>query len=110
MYEPASFGHHQRSQLNFLLGRRRKIRCTYKPDHPETCNECRLRGAVCIDQEHSAKVSPDIGMSTEPERYSLRERVAYLETVVQGLAKRVDETNVANTASEYSCGVMTRLA
>ncbi|OOQ82470.1 hypothetical protein PEBR_38902 [Penicillium brasilianum] len=80
--------------------RRRKIRCTYHPDRPETCNECRLRGSTCIDQEHS---SDDLGSapgSTQgDQRYSLRERVAHLEAVVQGLSKRLDQQSSHETPS-----------
>ncbi|KAI2791299.1 hypothetical protein POX_c04156 [Penicillium oxalicum] len=71
--------------------RRRKIRCTYDPDRPATCHECRLRGAACIDQAHSkGDCAPVVGYGQGEQRYSLRERVAHLESVVQELAKRLD--------------------
>ncbi|KAJ5161481.1 hypothetical protein N7492_006873 [Penicillium capsulatum] len=73
--------------------RRRKIRCTYKPDRPEACNECRLRGSTCIDQEQG----PDVVISGQPERYSLRERVTCLEAVVQDLIKRLDDATADNS-------------
>ncbi|KAJ5752973.1 hypothetical protein N7520_009890 [Penicillium odoratum] len=74
--------------------RRRKIRCTYDSDRCETCNECRLRGSKCFDQEHGSE-----DPSAPSERYSLRERVSYLETVVVDLAKRLDQTNAAISKS-----------
>ncbi|KAJ5658408.1 uncharacterized protein N7484_002057 [Penicillium longicatenatum] len=79
--------------------RRRKIRCTYDSDRCEICNECRFRGSKCFDQEHGSD-DPSTGPGSGPsERYSLRERVAYLETVVQDLAKRLDETNASISKS-----------
>ncbi|KAJ5627896.1 hypothetical protein N7490_010124 [Penicillium lividum] len=75
--------------------RRRKIRCTYDSDRCETCNECRLRGSKCFDQEHGSE-----DPSAPSERYSLRERVSYLETVVVNLAKRLDQTNAVISKSE----------
>lgn len=84
-----------------MSGRRRKIRCTYKPDRPEACNECRLRGSRCIDQENGAEGSGEIPAPGQQERYSLRERVAHLETVVQDLAKRLDETTAAHISGQY---------
>lgn len=75
-----------------ILGRRRKIRCTYTTENPNVCNECRLRGSKCIDQENH---EDDRGMPPTSERgeqrYSLRERVAQLENVVQDLARRLDQ-------------------
>lgn len=74
------------------VGRRRKIRCTYTADHPNVCNECRLRGSKCVDQEHNEddrSIPP--GSEQGEQRYSLRERVAQLENVVQDLVKRLDQ-------------------
>lgn len=81
-------------------GRRRKIRCTYDSDHCEICNECRLRGSKCFDQEHGSDDPSAAPGSGPSERYSLRERVAYLETVVQDLAKRLDQTNASISKCE----------
>lgn len=88
------------TQLSFIIGRRRKIRCTYKSDRPEACSECRLRGSTCIDQERGPEDSADLAASGQPERYSLRERVTHLETVVQDLVKRLNETTAANSAGK----------
>lgn len=68
-----------------MSGRRRKIRCTFNTNLPETCNECRLRGSTCIDQECSSENSNLPDASGGEQRYSLRERVAHLENIVQGL-------------------------
>ncbi|KAJ5391608.1 hypothetical protein N7509_007098 [Penicillium cosmopolitanum] len=81
--------------------RRRKIRCTYTADHPNVCNECRLRGSKCVDQEHNEddrSIPP--GSEQGEQRYSLRERVAQLENVVQDLVKRLDQqsTTVSSPA------------
>lgn len=79
-----------------MIGRRRKIRCTYITDYPDVCNECRLRGSKCIDQEHNdddSSVPPGAGHGEQ--RYSLRERVAHLENIVQGLTKRLDQQSTA---------------
>ncbi|QQK40908.1 Fungal transcriptional regulatory protein, N-terminal [Penicillium digitatum] len=70
--------------------RRRKIRCTFHPDRPAMCNECRSRGMSCVDQEHAP--------------YSLRERVAHLENLVEGLTKRLDQRN-SNTSSCEQRGI-----
>lgn len=86
-------------ELSFI-GRRRKIRCTYKPDRPEACNECRLRGSKCIDQENGPEDSSDLVNSGQLERYSLRERVAHLEAVVQDLVKRLDEATAAKSTGK----------
>ena len=81
--------------IDFLIpGRRRKIRCTYTDEHPSVCKECRLRGSKCIDQESH---EDDHGISASvqgDQRYSLRERVAHLENVVQDLAKRLDQQSM----------------
>ncbi|KAJ5832144.1 hypothetical protein N7474_000455 [Penicillium riverlandense] len=76
--------------------RRRKIRCTSNSDFPGTCNECRLRGSTCIEQEHSPPTS--VSSHQGEQTYSLRERVAHLENVVEGLVKRLDQ-NVPDTSS-----------
>ncbi|KAJ5717121.1 hypothetical protein N7488_002767 [Penicillium malachiteum] len=73
--------------------RRRKIRCTYDNDRRDACSECRLRGSKCIDQENGSDDPSASSNSAATERYSLRERVAYLETVVQSLANKLDRTN-----------------
>ncbi|KAJ5082581.1 hypothetical protein N7532_011624 [Penicillium argentinense] len=79
--------------------RRRKIRCTYTADHPDVCNECRLRGSKCIDQEHhDDDISMQPGSGQGEQRYSLRERVAHLENVVQGLVKRLDQQSTASSS------------
>ncbi|KAJ6120601.1 hypothetical protein N7523_004881 [Penicillium sp. IBT 18751x] len=77
--------------------RRRKIRCTFNPDRPEACNECRLRGSTCIDQEYDSEKTSISGAAQGDQRYSLRERVAHLENVVQDLAKRIDKTSPARS-------------
>lgn len=78
------------------VGRRRKIRCTYIADHPNVCNECRLRGSRCVDQEHNEDdQSMPQGSERGEQRYSLRERVAQLENVVQDLVKRLDQQSTA---------------
>ncbi|KAJ5620665.1 hypothetical protein N7510_004649 [Penicillium lagena] len=69
--------------------RRRKIRCTSNSKVPGTCNECRLRGSTCIEQEQSPPTS--VSSHQGEQTYSLRERVAHLENVVEGLVKRLDQ-------------------
>lgn len=81
--------------LNSALGRRRKIRCTFNPDRPEACNECRLRGSTCIDQERDSENPNASDAAQGDQRYSLRERVTHLENIVQDLAKRLDERSPA---------------
>ncbi|KAJ5937868.1 hypothetical protein N7454_004210 [Penicillium verhagenii] len=75
--------------------RRRKIRCSYESNSCDLCNECRLRGSKCFTQEQGSEDSSAPSGAGPAERYSLRERVTYLETVVQDLAKRLDETNAS---------------
>lgn len=90
----SSFRCRSLSILTSSLGRRRKIRCTYTDDQPNACKECRLRGSKCIDQESH---EDDHGISASvqgDQRYSLRERVAHLENVVQDLAKRLDQQSM----------------
>ncbi|KAJ5987162.1 hypothetical protein N7451_011527 [Penicillium sp. IBT 35674x] len=87
--------------------RRRKIRCTYDSDRCEICNECRLRGSKCFDQEHGSDDPSAAPGSGPSERYSLRERVAYLETVVQDLAKRLDQTNASIQKCQTTPGNLT---
>lgn len=88
--------------LNCVSGRRRKIRCTFNPSRPETCNECRLRGSTCIDQERSSE-DPNAfhGSAQGEQRYSLRERVAHLENTVQDLVRRLDERSATNSPCKY---------
>jgi hypothetical protein len=91
----------QTSILNLVPGRRRKIRCTFNPDRPEACNECRLRGSTCIDQEHDSE-KPNVSDAAQgDQRYSLRERVAHLENIVQDLAKRLDAKSPVDAPGEY---------
>ncbi|KAJ6109448.1 hypothetical protein N7486_001683 [Penicillium sp. IBT 16267x] len=87
--------------------RRRKIRCTYDSDRCEICNECRVRGSKCFDQEHGSDDPGAAPGSGPSERYSLRERVAYLETVVQDLAKRLDQTNASISKCQTTSGNLT---
>lgn len=87
--------------LNSVSGRRRKIRCTFNPDRPEACNECRLRGSTCIDQEHDSDKPKASDAAQGDQRYSLRERVAHLENIVEDLAKRLNETSPTHSQSEF---------
>lgn len=87
--------------LNSVSGRRRKIRCTFNPDRPEACNECRLRGSTCIDQEHDSDKPKASDAAQGDQRYSLRERVAHLENIVEDLAKRLNETSPVHSRSEF---------
>ncbi|KGO69494.1 Transcription factor, fungi [Penicillium italicum] len=84
--------------------RRRKIRCTFHPNHPAVCNECRSRGIKCVDQEHAAITPPLSGYqrNSQPgeQPYSLRERVAHLENLVEGLVKRLDQRDSSTTPSD----------
>ncbi|KAJ5771201.1 uncharacterized protein N7511_003252 [Penicillium nucicola] len=82
--------------------RRRKIRCTFHPDRPGVCNECRSRGTQCIDQEHTVITPPLSGsqFSQGEQPYSLRERVAHLEHLVEGLTKRLDRQNSRTPSTE----------
>ncbi|KAF2433302.1 hypothetical protein EJ08DRAFT_658204 [Tothia fuscella] len=59
--------------------RRRKIRCIFPPDNPNSCTECFARGSRCVDQEHA---ETDIVVD---HRKNLRERVARLEALVETL-------------------------
>lgn len=97
MYVQCRGTNHSETTLNFALGRRRKIRCTFNPDRPEACNECRLRGSTCIDQEYDSEKPNTSDAAQGDQRYSLRERVAHLENIVQDLAKRLDETGPARS-------------
>ncbi|KAL2006009.1 hypothetical protein VTN00DRAFT_9663 [Thermoascus crustaceus] len=71
--------------------RRRKIRCTFDPGRPNVCNECHSRGSTCVDQEHGTlATNPSSGHRAE-QPYSLRERVAQLETVVGDILKKLNQ-------------------
>ncbi|KAF2456743.1 hypothetical protein BDY21DRAFT_345984 [Lineolata rhizophorae] len=59
--------------------RRRKIRCIFTADNPKVCTECFARGSQCVDQEHA---DSDVIVD---QRKNLRERVARLEALVDGL-------------------------
>lgn len=89
-----------RSLLKSVSGRRRKVRCIFNPNLPEACNECRLRGSTCIDQERSSENSHVPDASCGEQRYSLRERVVHLENIVQGLVQRLDEKPVTDSSGE----------
>ncbi|KAJ5578160.1 uncharacterized protein N7459_007124 [Penicillium hispanicum] len=80
--------------------RRRKIRCTFDSDRPDACTECHLRGSTCIDQEHGSEdLNSTLGLHQAEQRYSLRERVAHLENVVQDLVKRLDQVTATSSPS-----------
>ncbi|CAI7570618.1 unnamed protein product [Penicillium glandicola] len=85
--------------------RRRKIRCTFHPSRPAVCNECRSRGMKCVDQEHTVITPPSSGYQRNSQigeqPYSLRERVAHLENLVEGLAKRLDQRDSNSPACEH---------
>ncbi|KAJ5960641.1 uncharacterized protein N7479_007791 [Penicillium vulpinum] len=84
--------------------RRRKIRCTFHPNRPAVCNECRSRGMKCVDQEHTAMTPPLSGYQRNSQQgeqpYSLRERVAHLENLVEGLTKRLDQQDSSTPPRE----------
>lgn len=78
--------------LTPIIGRRRKIRCTYDPTRPKLCNECYVKGTSCVDQE-TAQVAPNVGkLCVGEQTYSLRERVAALEHLVGDVMKRLEDT------------------
>ncbi|OQE46825.1 hypothetical protein PENCOP_c001G04936 [Penicillium coprophilum] len=85
--------------------RRRKIRCTFHPNRPTVCNECRSRGMKCVDQEHTVITPPLSGYQRNSklgeQPYSLRERVAHLENLVEGLAKRLDQQDSRMPSCEH---------
>ncbi|KAF2842910.1 hypothetical protein M501DRAFT_911060, partial [Patellaria atrata CBS 101060] len=64
---------------------RRKIRCTFSPENPSVCTECFARGSKCIDQEHA------VSEIVVDQRKNLRERVARLEALVDGLLEGSDD-------------------
>ncbi|CAG7975280.1 unnamed protein product [Penicillium salamii] len=82
--------------------RRRKIRCTFHPDRPSVCNECRSRGLSCVDQEHTVITPPLSGSGSQhgEQPYSLRERVTQLENIVDGLTKRLDRQSTTTPPHE----------
>ncbi|KOS40756.1 hypothetical protein ACN38_g8384 [Penicillium nordicum] len=84
--------------------RRRKIRCTFHPNRPDVCNECRSRGMKCVDQEHAVITPPLSGYHRNSQigeqPYSLRERVAHLENLVEGLTKRLDQRDSSTPPRE----------
>ncbi|CAG7926430.1 unnamed protein product [Penicillium olsonii] len=82
--------------------RRRKIRCTFHPDRPNTCNECRSRGIHCVDQEHTVITPPLSGSGSQhvEQPYSLRERVTQLENIVDSLTKRLDRQSTTTPPEE----------
>ncbi|KAJ9239155.1 hypothetical protein DTO169E5_4445 [Paecilomyces variotii] len=83
--------------------RRRKIRCTFDPERHNVCNECYARGSVCIDQEHGSLPPRSTGGE---QRYSLRERVAQLDTVVAGILTQLEgrqsSVPLAHSAQSFS--------
>ncbi|KAJ5795764.1 uncharacterized protein N7518_004304 [Penicillium psychrosexuale] len=84
--------------------RRRKIRCTFHPNRPEICNECRSRGMKCVDQEHAVITPPLSGYQRNSQLgeqpYSLRERVAHLENLVERLTERLDQRDSDTPSSD----------
>lgn len=82
---------------NRFIGRRRKIRCTFEPGRSSICNECHLRGSICVDQEHGIQESPGILQGEQP--YSLRERVTQLEGVIRDILQRVDRVSSGSAMS-----------
>ncbi|EFW21198.1 hypothetical protein D8B26_007412 [Coccidioides posadasii str. Silveira] len=71
--------------------RRRKIRCTFSSSRPARCNECFSRGVNCIDQEHApVNLNKSQSRTAEPS-YSLRERVAVLESTVEDILRQLGE-------------------
>ncbi|KAJ5291375.1 hypothetical protein N7478_000626 [Penicillium angulare] len=88
--------------------RRRKIRCTYDNDRHDVCHECHLRGSKCVDQENGLEESNTLQGPPSGERYSLRERVAYLETIVGSLAQKLDQTNaILSKSGQTTAGTLT---
>lgn len=85
--------YHLDHPINAVLGRRRKIRCTYAPTRPGICNECHARGSSCIDQEHAPLRPEAAKLRIGDQSYSLRERVAALEHTVSKLVKQMDESD-----------------
>ncbi|KAI2727533.1 transcriptional regulator family: Fungal Specific TF [Penicillium roqueforti] len=85
--------------------RRRKIRCTFHPNRPEICNECRSRGMKCVDQEHAVITPPLSGYQRNSQLgeqpYSLRERVAHLENLVERLTDRLDQRDSDTPSCEH---------
>ena len=85
-------------------GRRRKIKCIFREDRPNVCNECFGRGIQCVDQESAAEVQ------TAETRQSLRERVAQLESLVRTISRKIDidedgsSAGGGGSAGGSSCG------
>ena len=80
---------------DWLIGRRRKIKCITRDERPSICNECFARGIPCIDQESAAETQ------TAETRQSLRERVAQLESVVKTIVLKIDNED-SGSGSESS--------
>ena len=88
--ELSAYGH----VADRVAGRRRKIKCIFRDDRPNVCNECFARGIRCVDQESAAE------SQTIETKQSLRERVANLESLVKTLATKVDGED--NSSSDRS--------
>lgn len=78
-------------------GRRRKIRCTYDMDRPETCNECRLRGSTCVAQAHGS-IDASTSNGTH-QAVDLRGRVSQLEGIVKDLLQGMDAGSITRPPS-----------
>ena len=83
---------------NQTSGRRRKIKCIFRDDRPNACNECFARGIRCIDQESAAEAQ------TIETKQSLRERVANLESLMRALAKKVESEEGSSSDRSVSHG------
>ncbi|KAI9727025.1 MAG: hypothetical protein M1834_008551 [Cirrosporium novae-zelandiae] len=74
--------------------RRRKIRCTYKPE-AQACDECSIKGIHCLGQALG-----DAKIYAFDKRKNLRERVGELEDQVSQILQRLDAGNHSLNTSE----------
>ncbi|KZF23699.1 hypothetical protein L228DRAFT_246538 [Xylona heveae TC161] len=83
--------------------RRRKTKCVFRPDNPSVCVECFGRGAPCIDQTHA-----ELGDALSDNRPNLRERVARLESLLEGVLS--GQTTASSRVNENERGAAEALS
>lgn len=66
------------------------------------CKECRIRGSICIDQEHGLRVTNPSTTPNGEQAYSLRERVTRLESILEGMLKKELDQSGARASLETS--------
>jgi hypothetical protein len=70
-------------RLTYFLGRKRKSKCTFLPEHFSRCTECYGRGIPCVDQEYVDALSV-------PQRgQTVRDRLSHLELMMEAVQKEL---------------------